>query len=205
NAIWSKAYDYVTVQNCTFNYIMPDEDKDEKEGVVALVSSLCSADLTSLTVSNNTFNNCCTNVWPNMGDNAWDWGACINVMSSHTGYTVKGVSITGNTLNNCDGYGIAIGGMSSTATLTGSVTNNTITNGFMPICSSGFSPAAGYSITGNTITGAYAYGIELEATSNGDIIVKNNTITGSAIPPDTRSHLLPHSPEHSEQLSMYLS
>lgn len=181
NAIWSKAYDYVTVRNCTFNYIMPDEDKDEKEGVVALVSSLCTANLESLTVSNNTFNNCCTNVWPNMGDNEWDWGACINVMSSHTGYTVKGVTISGNTLTNCDGYGIAVGGMSASATLTGKVTNNTFTDCFIGICSSGFSPAAGYSLTGNTITGAYHWAIELEGSSNGDIIVKNNTITGCAL------------------------
>jgi hypothetical protein len=181
NAIWNKGYDYTTVRNCTFNYIMPDEDKDEKEGVVALVSSLSTANLESITVSNNTFNNCCTNVWPNMGDNEWDWGANINVMASHTGYTTKGVTISGNTLNNCDGYGIAVGGMSLTSTLTGSVTNNTLTDCFIGICSSGFSPAAGYSITGNTITGAYHWAIELEGSSNGDITIKNNTITGCAL------------------------
>jgi hypothetical protein len=173
-AVRNAGYDYVTVQNCVFNNIEPD-DGAATEGVIWFQNS--QADLASLTISNNTFNSCCT-TWPNMG--AWyDYSGCIILDFAGGGqYAVTGVTIDGNTLTDCGQYGITIGGYDSDDEGSGYVTNNTITNGQCAI--DVFNNSNNVSITGNTITDAYSYGIYVESTNNAGLVIKNNTITGCA-------------------------
>jgi len=81
-----------------------------------------------------------------------------------------------NTLTDCYHYGILVGGSSSNG-MSGTISNNTITNGYSSINVSDYIGTAGLSITGNTVTGAYGYGIKVEGGNNGPITIKNNTIT----------------------------
>jgi len=159
--------DYVTVRNCIFNYIIPDEGTDT-ESVIWFQAG--SRAITSYTISNNTFNNC---VGFNTAANRTG-----NIVFDNGGssYNMTGVTVSGNTLTNCNGYGIAMGAGSHTNTAT--ISNNTITNGYSSIALA--DNTASCSITGNTITGAYNYGIHIEGTSNTGVTIKNNTITGSA-------------------------
>jgi len=167
-------YDYVTVRNCIFNNIEPDENSSV-EGVIWFTNA---DTITSATVSNNTFNSCVT-TWPDMDSGAKS--GCIIIDGQAHGGTaaISGVSITGNTLTDCYQYGITFGG-NSTNSATGSITNNTITNGYSSIDICDYISSSGLSITGNTITGAYSYGIKIEGGTNGPITIKNNTITGCA-------------------------
>jgi hypothetical protein len=169
SAIVNDGNDYVTVRNCVFNNIEPDRNSSFEGVIWTRVGHL-----TSITISNNTFNSCVT-TWPNMG--AWyDYSGCIT-FATETGHNVTGVTISGNTLTNCGQYGIALGNVSGYTT-GASITNNTITNGQCAINLSNFT--ASVSITGNTITNPYSYGIYVESTSNTSLVIKNNTITGCA-------------------------
>lgn len=170
-AVKNNGYDYVTVRNCIFNYIIPDQNTSA-EAVVWTRSYAGS--ITSSTVSNNTFNNCC-------GFNAVSGRAASIVfdLDSCGSNTMTGVTISGNTLTDCNDYGIQIRGNNSTAVKpTVVITNNTITNGYSSLNLSDYINSA--TITGNTITGAYNYGISVEGTNNVAVTIKNNTITGSA-------------------------
>jgi len=173
-AVRNAGYNYVTVQNCVFNNIEPDQGS-ATEGVIWFQNS--SADLTSLTISNNTFNNCCT-TWPNMGS-VWSYSGCIILDFAGGGeYAVTGVTIDSNTLTDCGQYGITIGGKDADDEGGGYVTNNTITNGQCAI--NVFNNSDAVNITGNTITDAYSYGVYVESTNNTSLVIKNNTITGCA-------------------------
>jgi len=131
-AVWSDGYDYVTVQNCIFNYIEPDVQLDAATSgaVVYIGTRNVNADITSATVSNNTFNNCCT-TWPDLGSGAK--AAVIGFLSQTASYTITGVTVSGNTLTDCNGIGIGFSGYTADGYVTGSITNNTITNGWSAI------------------------------------------------------------------------
>ncbi len=173
-AIRNAGNDYVTVQNCVFNNIEPD-DSSAQEGVVWFTNS---DTITSATISNNTFNSCVT-TWPDMGSGAKS--GCIIIDGQAFGGTsaISGVTIDGNTLTNCGQYGITFGG-NSTNDATGKITNNTITNGYSAIDIADYISSTGLSIIGNTITGAYSYAIKVEGAHDGPITIKKNTITGCA-------------------------
>ena len=172
-AVYNAGYNYVTVRNCVFNNIEPDQGA-ATEGVLWFQNS--RADLTSLTISNNTFNSCVT-TWPNMGSD-YDYSGCIILEFAATEYAVSGVTISGNTLTDCGQYGITIGGYDADDETGGYVTNNTITNGQCAI--DVFNNSNGVNITGNTITDAYSYGVYVEGSNNASLVIKNNTITGCA-------------------------
>jgi parallel beta-helix repeat protein len=162
------AYDYLTVQNCTFNYVIPNASGTTEAVVWFLVGNSA---LSSATISNNTFNNC-------VGFNAISGGRTGVIQFYDTGGSsaVSGVVISGNTITDCNDYAIAIGGGAAAHTVT--ITNNTITNGYSAIdLADGMYSAT---LTGNTITNPYNYGIYLEGTGNTTVTVKNNTITGCA-------------------------
>jgi hypothetical protein len=172
--VMNNGYDYVTVSNNTFNYIIPDQGTSA-EGVVWTRSYAGS--ITSSTVSNNTFNNC-------VGFNAISGGRAASILfdlDSCGTNTMSGVTISGNTLTNCNDYGIQIRGnnVDPYRYVTAVITNNTITNGYSSLNLSDYIASA--TITGNTITGAYRYGIKVEGAHNTTAVaIKNNTITGCA-------------------------
>jgi len=174
-AIRNAGNDYVTVRNCIFNNIEPDYASDQ-EGVVWFTNT---DTITSATVSNNTFSSCVT-TWPDMGSGTKS--GCIIFDGQAYGGTAKmsGITISGNTLTSCGQYGITIGGYGTTNTATGTISNNTITDGYSSITISDYIGAAGLSIIGNTITGAYSHAIKVEGSSQGPITIKKNTITGCA-------------------------
>ena len=186
-AIRNTAGDYVTVRNCVFTYIIPD-DGTATEAVIWFQAG--SRAITSCTISNNTFSNC-------VGFNAISDGAgrtgSIVFDNGGSSYNMTGVTVSGNTLTNCNDYGIAMGAGSHTVKAT--VSNNTITNGYSSIDLAGHSDDV--SVTGNTITGAYNYGIKLELDDNVIVTIKNNTITGCAgtngaiyIPDETTANIV---------------
>jgi hypothetical protein len=172
-AIRNGGNDYVTVQNCVFNNIEPD-DSSAQEGVVWFYNG---DTITSATVSNNTFSSCVT-TWPDMGSGAKS--GCIIFDGQAYGGTAKmsGITISGNTLTNCGQYGITVGGYNTTYTASATISNNTITNGASSIDLCDY--IASISITGNTITTPYNYGIKVEGANNTSVVIKNNSITGSA-------------------------
>jgi len=171
-AVMNNGYDYVTVDGCTFEYVEPDANTSS-EAVVWTRSFAGS--ITSSTVSNNTFTNCC-------GFNAISGsraGSIVFDLDSCGTNTMTGVTISGNTLTNCNDYGIQIRGNNSTDVRpTVAITNNTITNGYSSVNLSDY--VATVTLTGNTITGGYNYGINVEGTHNTAVTIKNNTITGNA-------------------------
>ncbi|HUV55805.1 MAG TPA: right-handed parallel beta-helix repeat-containing protein [Dehalococcoidales bacterium] len=167
-AIRNTQGDYVTVQNCIFNNIIPDQGT-AVEAVIWFQAG--SVAITSCTISNNTFSNCC-------GFNAISGGRTGNIVFDNGGssYDMTGVTVSGNTLTDCNDYGVAMGAGSHTNTAT--ISNNTITNGYSSIALA--DKTTNCSITGNTITGAYNYGILVEGTTNTGVTIKNNIITGGA-------------------------
>ena len=166
-AVMNAGYDYLTVQNCIFNYVIPDEAGSAQAVVWFRVGTITSA-----TVSNNTFSNC---VGFNAISGGDDRSGSIQFYDAGGG-GLSGVTISGNTLTNCNDYGIVIGGSAPTHSAT--ISNNTLTNCYSSICLSDYITSV--SITGNTITGGYNYGIKVEGSHNTAITIKNNTITGCA-------------------------
>jgi hypothetical protein len=166
-AVTNSGYDYLTVRNCTFNYIIPDASGTTEAVIWFLVGN---ATITSATISNNTFTNC-------VGFNAISGGRSGVIQFYDTGGSaaMSGVTVSGNTLTDCNDYGIAMGGAT---THKATISNNTITNGYSAICLADGMTLV--SVTGNTITNPYNYGIKIEGTSNTSVTIKNNTITGCA-------------------------
>ena len=171
-AIYNNGYDYVTVQNCTFNYIEPNASTTTQAVVWFGIGDV----ITSATVSNNTFNSCVT-TWPDMGGGAKSGSIVFSVGFGGSG-SFSGVTISGNTLTNCSQYGIAISGNAAHVASTTTISNNTITNGYSSIDLAGDMATA--TVTGNTITGAYSYGIKVEGLVNTAVTIKTNSITGTA-------------------------
>ena len=111
------------MRNNIFNYIIPDQGS-AVEAVIWFQAGSCA--ITSCTISNNTFNNCC-------GFNAISGGRTGSIVFDNGGssYNMTGVTVSGNTLTDCNDYGIAMGSGSYTNTAT--IKNNTITNGYSSI------------------------------------------------------------------------
>ena len=161
-------YDYLTVRNCSFNYVIPDNSGTTEAVIWFLVGGSA---ISSATISNNTFSNC-------VGFNAISGGrtGVIQFYDSGGSAAMSGVTISGNTMTDCNDYGIAMGGTAAAHSAT--ISNNTITNGYSAIdLADGMTSV---SVTGNTITNPYNYGIYVEGTSNTSVVIKNNTITGCA-------------------------
>jgi hypothetical protein len=171
-AVYDDGKDYLTVQNCVFNNIEPDQGSSH-EGVIWVRDT---AALTSITISDNSFNDCVT-TWPNMGSD-YTYSGCIIHEFSEYDYDNSGITVSGNTLTDCGQYGITIGGHDGTFETKGDITNNTIINGQCAICVA--NQTDGVNITGNTITDAYSYGVYVEGSNNDSLVIKNNTITGCA-------------------------
>jgi len=184
--------DYVTVRNCVFNYIIPDCTVDacslsdgSDTGVPGAVVDYCiynaethiggvTHDITSATVSNNTFNNCGT-----FGAETYGHEAMILMFSRRTGgEPLTGGVISGNTITNCNGRAICVKGNAADLYVTASITNNTITNPYTGINMEAY--AKTISVTGNTVTGSYKYGIWSEGNGHNQLTIKNNTVTGTA-------------------------
>ena len=178
--VLNNGYDYLTVRNCVFNYIQPTNQLDDWNGAAVIIgaNNPSTANITSGTISNNTFNYC-------GGVTNWSTGAksaAIAVFVKSGSYQISGVTVSGNTLNNCNGYGIIFKGLSGKPVV-GDVTNNTLTNCFSPIemCDyCGSSATSTCSITGNTITRGYAYAIKVAGAANFGMAIKNNTIADTA-------------------------
>ena len=168
-AIRNNGYDYMTVRNNIFTYIVPDAQVTD-EGVVWVRSQAAGA-IASCTISDNTFSNC-TTTWPDISN--YRAGNIVIRGASGAG-AITGLTISGNTLTDCYGYGIQLIG-ESTHLVSGSVTNNTFTDCYLGINTSDWMGTV--TIIGNTITGAYSYGIKTEGTDNTSITIKKNTITG---------------------------
>ncbi|MBA7657877.1 hypothetical protein ES703_65820 [subsurface metagenome] len=185
-AIFNNGFDYVTVRNCVFDYIIPEHAQYSDSPYGSVVSFLrydaiaYSGDqlITSGTISNNTFTNCCTFGFNQYGEQH----NCISVMAkdeAETDKTISGVTISGNTLTDCNGIGIWLKGYNAThETVTASVTDNTLTNLVYPISVGGYTDSI--SILRNTITGGYMCGLWVEFTEHISLVIKNNTITGCA-------------------------
>jgi len=184
--VYNNGWDYVTVQNCAFNYMFPSQGAGadhEKGAVVAFViqGSVGGGDnpITSGTISNNTFANC-------LLFEATNKEAVINVMTKElagSGDTITGVTVSGNTITDCNGYGIMLNGYAAGNSLyvTATVSNNILTNVYDAINIQRFT--SGVRILGNTVTGAYQYGLRVEDCDSGtqvDLVIKNNTFTGVA-------------------------
>jgi len=181
-AVYNNGYNYVTVRNCVFDYIVPTQVSDHEYGSVVqclvYVAETGGGDaaITSATISNNTFTNCCT-----FGFTAWgEQGANISVMAKGgTAQTITGATVSGNTLTDCNGIGIWLKGYTvTTETVTASVTDNTLTNVVYPISVGGYT--TGCSILRNTITGGYQCGLWVEFDNHDSLVIKNNTFTGCA-------------------------
>ncbi len=170
-AVMNDGYDYLTVQNCVFNYVIPDEAGSEQAVIWVRTGSTT---ITSCTISNNTFSNC-------VGFNAISDGAgrtgSIQFYDTSGTSSLTGVTVSGNTLTDCNDYGIVIGG-GGVHSYAATISNNTITRGYSCIATANH--VTSVSITGNTITDGYNYGIFASGDDNTGITIKNNTITGCA-------------------------
>jgi hypothetical protein len=189
--VYNNGYDYVTVRNCVFDYVIPANEADYEYGaVVGFIlhpqENASAGTITSATISNNTFTNCCPFVAP-AGE-----AAVINIMtkaSAAASSSITGVTISGNTMTNCNGINININGYYglgtvNTATecyITANVTDNTITNPTIGIDIQRQTHSV--NVLRNTVTGAYNAALYVETYDSGDpedLVVKNNTFTGCA-------------------------
>jgi len=186
NAVFNNGYNYVTVQNCVFNYIKPEHYADHESGSVVGFYTYKAGSfphtvvaITSGTISNNTFTNCCTFEVTEYGEQA----AVINVFVKGDGdpdYAISGVTVSGNTLIDCNGIGIAMKGHYNAdgTTFKCDVTDNTLTNSVYPLSVQGYTD--GVNVLRNTVTGGYQTGLWVEPTEHASLVIKNNTITGCA-------------------------
>jgi hypothetical protein len=187
-AIYNNGYNYVTVQNCTFNYIKPDYGSivsDHEYGSVLQYIAYPQeagggdADITAGTISNNTFTNCCSFALSAWGEAPGNISVMAKSETGQTRTSISGVTVSGNTITNCSGHGIWLRGYNETAAVvTATVTDNTITNAVCPITLGGYT--TGCSILRNTVTGGYMNGLWVGFGVHNSVVIKNNTITGCA-------------------------
>jgi len=182
-AVYNNGYNYVTVTNNTFNRIMPTESSDGHYGSVVTYTldnqaRSGAADITSGTISNNTFTNNALFVGYSGGE-----AAIINIMTkaaASDGLEITGITVSGNTLTDNNGIGISLNGYDGAGNnsyVTATVSNNTITNITQAI--SVQRDTVSVKITGNTITGTYSAGLWVEAgQAHTGLVIKNNTFTG---------------------------
>jgi len=185
-AVYNNGYNYLTVSNNTFDYIIPKACADDQSGgsVVSYVidnqERAGAAAITSGTISDNTFTNCALFVGYGGGESA-----VINVMTkaaASDGLTITGVTISGNTLTDNNGLGICLNGYDGAADnsyITATVSNNTITNSTQALTVQ--RDTKNVKILGNTITGTYSAGLWVETkqtAAHTGLVIKNNTFTG---------------------------
>jgi len=189
--VYNNGYDYLTVRNCVFDYILPANASDHEYGAVVgiILHPQENADantITSATISNNTFTNCCPFAAPSASE-----AAVINIMtkaSAASGESITGVTISDNTLTNCNGININISGYAGVGGIgdnesyvTANVTDNTITNPVIGIDVQRQTHSV--KILRNTVAGAYCAALYVESCASADhdsLVIKNNTFTGAA-------------------------
>ncbi len=157
--VYDQSADYITVQNCVFNYIY-------NRGVM-LTST--NAAFTDGTISSNTFTN-------GGGDPPASTDAAIDITATAS-YAISGITISGNAITGQKGKGIYLNGEDATHKVSSvSITSNTITNA----TSYGIQGYDAYTdtiaITSNTITGCYGDGIDVKGTA---YTIKKNVVTGN--------------------------
>jgi parallel beta-helix repeat protein len=156
-AVYDQSADYITVQNCIFNYIY-------NRGIM-LTST--NAAFTNGTISNNTFSN-------GGGSSPASTDAAIDLRASAS-YAISGITISGNTITNQKGKGIYLDGSSSYKVSSISITSNTITKP-TSYGIQGYTYTDTVAITSNTITGCYGDGIDVKGTA---YTIKKNIVTGN--------------------------
>ena len=156
--IYDQSADYITVQNCVFNYIY-------NRGII-LISE--NAAFTNGTVSNNTFTN-------GGGSSPAGTDAAIDIRVSAS-HAISGITISGNTITSQKGKGIYLAGQDSTYKVSSiKITTNTITKA-TSYGIQGYSDTDTITITSNTITGSYEDGIDVKGTA---YTIKKNIVTGN--------------------------
>jgi len=157
--IYDQSADYITVQNCVFNYIY-------NRGIM-LTST--NAAFTNGTISNNTFSN-------GGGSSPAGTDAAIDITVPTGTKAISGITISGNTITNQKGKGIYLAGYDATYKASSvSITSNTITKA-TSYGIQGYTYTATFTITSNTITGCYEDGIDVQGTA---YTIKKNVITGN--------------------------
>ncbi len=157
--IYDSYADYITVQNCVFNYIY-------NRGVM-LTST--NAAFTNGTISNNTFTN-------GGGSSPASTDAAIDIRATAS-YAISGITISGNTITDQKGKGIYLDGGDATHKVSSvSITSNTITSATSYGIQGYDSLTDTIAITSNTITGCYEDGIYVKGTA---YTIKKNTVTGN--------------------------
>jgi hypothetical protein len=154
-AIYDSYADYITVQNCVFNYIY-------NRGIM-LTST--NAAFTNGTISNNTFTN-------GGGDPPASTDAAIDITVPGSN-AISGITISGNTITGQKGKGIYLAGNSTYKVSSVSITSNTITKP-TSYGIQGYTYTDTVAITSNTITGCYEDGIDVKGTA---YTIKKNVIT----------------------------
>jgi hypothetical protein len=156
DGIYNSTADYLTIQNCVFNYIY-------NQGI-RLIST--NAAFTYGVISNNTFTN-------GGGSDVVSTDAAIDVRASAS-YAVSGINISNNTITGQKGKGIYLAGNSSTYTVSSvSITGNTVTTA-TSYGIQGYTHTATVAVTSNTITGCYGDGIDVQGTA---YTIKKNVVT----------------------------
>ena len=156
--IYDQSADYITVQNCVFNYIY-------NRGVMFISTN---AAFTNGTVSNNTFSN-------GGGSSPAGTDAAIDIRVSAS-HAISGITISSNTITSQKGKGIYLAGQDSTYKVSSvSITSNTITNA-TSYGIQGYTNTDTITITSNTITGSYEDGIDVKGTA---YTIKKNIVTGN--------------------------
>jgi len=158
--IYNSYADYLTVQNCVFNYIY-------NRGIMLTATN---ATFTSGTITNNTFSN-------GGGSSPAGTDAAIDITASTNNYDISGITISGNTITDQKGKGIYLDGYDSDDEVSSvSITSNTITSA----TSYGIQGYDAYidtiTLTSNTITGCYEDGIYVKGTA---YTIKKNVVTGN--------------------------
>jgi hypothetical protein len=185
--VYNNGYDYVTVQNCTFDYVIPGDCADHEYGsVVGFVlhpqEDANAGTITSGTISNNTFTNCCLFAGYSGGESG-----VITIMtkaSAASGTSITGITVSNNTLTDCNGLGITANGytgVGSNSYVTATISDNTLTNQVQGL--SVQRKTTSVKILRNTVTGSYTAGLYVESIASSDhdsLVVKNNTFTDCA-------------------------
>jgi len=157
DGIYDSSADYITIQNCVFNYIYDQG--------IRLYST--TAAFTDGTISNNTFTN-------GGGDPSVSTDAAIDVRRASADYAVSGITISGNTITGQKGKGIYLAGQEATYTVSSvSITGNTVTKA-TSYGIQGNTNTATFAITSNTVTGCYEDGIYVQGTA---YTIKKNVVT----------------------------
>jgi len=155
--VYDQSADYITVQNCVFNYIY-------NRGVM-LTST--DAAFTNGTISNNTFTN-------GGGSSPASTDAAIDIRVSGSN-AISGITVSSNTITDQKGKGIYLAGNSNASVSSVSITSNTISSA-TSYGIQGYTYANTITITSNTVTGSYEDGIDVKGTA---YTIKKNVLTGN--------------------------